>query len=218
VRFLYVCDVVVRKNGCPGGAGWGGAVTVFDLLVIVLFFTAIGTLIAAAVLTVRGRGARALGLLRKLAVCTLVYIGIVYAATALSKEIALHVGEPECDDDWCITVENAKRTPIKAITRYDVTLRIFSRARRVAQREMGARDVYLVDSEWRRYDPVRTGAEVALNTLLQPGESVITSRCFEVPADVRGIGLMVDRPSILPVCLVIGECGAFHKGTIVRME
>jgi hypothetical protein len=130
----------------------------------------------------------------------------------------LQVGDPECNDDWCIAVESAKRTPMNASAHYDITLRIFSRARRVTQREMGAKDVYLVDSQWTRYDPVRTGAEVALNTLLQPGESVTTSRRFEVPADVRGIGLMVDRPSILPICLVIGECGAFHKGTIVRME
>ena len=192
--------------------------TVFDLLVIVLFFAAIGTLIVAAVLAVRGRLARALRLLGQLAVCTAVYVGIVYAATALSKEVVLQVGDPQCDDDWCIAVESAKRTPMNAIVRYDVTLRIFSRARRVAQREMNARDVYLVDSQWRRYDPVHTGAEVPLNTLLQPGESVTTSRRFEVPADVRGIGLMVDRPSILSICLVIGECGAFHKGTTLRVD
>ena len=192
--------------------------TVFDLLVIVLFFAAIGTLIVAAVLAVRGRWARALRLLGGLAGFTVVYVGIVYAATALSKEVVLRIGDPQCDDDWCIAVENAKRTPMNAVARYDVTLRIFSRARRVSQREMGARDVYLVDPQWRRYDPVHTGAEVPLNTLLQPGESVTTSRRFEVPAEVRGIGLIVDRPSILPICLVIGECEAFHKGTIVRMD
>ena len=192
--------------------------TVFDLLVIVLFFTAIGTAIVAAVFAVRGRWARALGLIRGLALCTVAYVGIVYMATALSKEAVLRIGDPECDDDWCIAVENAARTPMNTVARYDVKLRIFSRARRVAQREMGAKDVYLVDAQWRRYDPVRTGAEVPLNTLLQAGESVTTSRRFDVPADVRGIGLMVDRSSGFPVCLVIGECEAFHKGTIVRVE
>jgi hypothetical protein len=208
---------VVRQSGCPGSPGRGTAVTVFDLLVIALFFVAIGTLMVAAALAVRGRWARALGLLRRLAVCTVAYVGIVYAATALSKEAVLRVGDPQCSDDWCIAVQNVQRTPMNAVVRYDVTLRIFSRALRVSQREMGAKDVYLVDSQWRRYDPVRIGAEVPLNTLLQAGESVTTSRRFELPADVRGIGLMVDRSSFL-VCLVIGECEAFHKGTIVRMD
>jgi hypothetical protein len=192
-------------------------VTIFDLLVIALFFTAIGTLVVAAVLAVRERWARALGLLRGLAVCAVAYVGIVYAATALSKEAVLRIGEPQCTDDWCIAVESANRTPMEAVARYDVTLRIFSRALRVSQREMGARDVYLVDSQWKRYDPVRTGTEVPLNTLLQPGESVTTSRRFEVPVGVRGIGLMVDRSSP-PICLVIGECEAFHKGTIMRVD
>jgi hypothetical protein len=209
---------VVRQSGCAGVAEWTTRVTVFDLLVILLFFTAVGTVIAAAVLAARGRWARALGLLRGLALCTVVYVGIVYAATALSKEAVLRIGDPVCDDDWCIAVENAVRTPMSGVARYDVTLRIFSRARRVAQREMGAKDVYLVDAQWRRYDPVRTGAEVPLNTLLQAGESVTTNRRFEVPADARRIGLMVDRSSGFPVCLVIGECEAFHKGTIVRVE
>jgi hypothetical protein len=193
-------------------------VTIFDLLVIVLFLLAAGTLIGAAVLGVRGRWVPAFFLLRRLAICTLAYVGIVYAATALANEVVLRIGDPLCDDDWCIAVENAKRTPIDAIVRYDVTLRIFSRARRVEQREMGAKDVYLVDPQWTRYDPVRTGAEVPLNTLLQAGESVTTSRRFELPADARGIGLRVDRSSAFPVCLVIGECEAFHKGAIIRVE
>ncbi len=196
--------------------------TIFDLLVIVLFFAAIGTLVVAAISAVLGRRARALGLIRRLALCSVAYVGIVYAATALSKEVVLQVGDPACNDDWCIAVESAKRTPMNGIAQYEVTLRIFSRARRVAQREMGAKDVYLVDAQWRRYDPVRTGAgvekEAPLNTLLQAGESVTTSRRFEVPADARGIGLMVDRSSIFPICLVIGECEAFHKGTIVRLD
>jgi len=31
------------------------------------------------------------------------------------------------------------------------------------------------------------------------------------------MGLMVDRSSP-PFCLIVGECGAFHKGTIVRLD
>jgi hypothetical protein len=192
--------------------------TIFDLLFIALFLSAIGALIAAVVAIFRGRRARALFILRTLALCAVAYIGIVYIATALSKQVVLRVGDPQCSDDWCLAVERAKRTPKNTVTLYDVTLRIFSRARRVAQRENVARDVYLVDAHWRRYDPVLTGSEIPLNTLLQPGESVTTSRSFELPADAHDIGLMVDRRTVLPICVIIGECGAFHKSTIVRID
>ena len=143
--------------------------TMFDLLFIALFLTAIGALIVAAVSGIRGRRARALGILRRLAFCAAAYIAIVYAATALSPRVVLRVGDPECSDDWCIAVQGVNRTHENALVRYDVTLRIFSRARRVAQREMGAKDVYLVDAHWKRYDPIHMGPEIPLNTLLQPG-------------------------------------------------
>jgi hypothetical protein len=192
--------------------------TVYDLLFIALLITALGTLIAAVIAAFRGHRGRALAILRALALGAVVYVGIVYIATALSKQVVLRVGDPECSDDWCIAVERVERTPKNAVMDYNVTLRIFSRALRVAQRENVARDVYLVDARWKRYDPIRTGSEVPLNTLLQPGESVTTSRRFELPADDRGIGLIVDRSSILPFCVIIGECGAFHKGALIRLD
>jgi hypothetical protein len=192
--------------------------TIFDLLFIALFLTALGTLIVAAISAFRGRRARALRTLRALAIGAVVYVGIVYIATALSKQVVLRVGDPECSDDWCIAIERVERTSRNAVMVYNVTLRIFSRALRVAQRENVARDVYLVDAQRKRYDPILAGSEIPLNTLLQPGESVTTSRRFELPRDDRGVGLMVDRSSILPFCVIIGECGAFHKGTIVLLD
>jgi len=210
--------LVVRKRGFAGSANRGTAMTLFDLLFIALFFTAIGTLVVAAISALRGRRGRSFGVLRRLAFCTVAYIAIVYAVTALSRASVLRVGDPECDDDWCLAVQRVKRTQENAVARYDVTLRIFSRARRVAQREMGAKDVYLVDAQWKRYDPVPTGPEVPLNTLLQAGESVTASRRFELPPDVHDIGLLIDRTPILPFCVIIGECGAFHRGTIVRID
>jgi hypothetical protein len=189
--------------------------TIFDLLFLAELLSAIAALIAAMIVALRGSGARALAILRKLVFCAALYIGLVYMVTALSQPVVLNVGDPQCSDDWCIVVEGVKREAA-----YDVNLRIFSRARRVTQRELAAKDVYLTDANWRRYDPVPTGSEVPLNTLLQPGESVMTSRHFELPADAHRLGLMLDRsqPLVLPICLIIGECGAFHKGTIVRLD
>jgi hypothetical protein len=192
-------------------------VTVFDLLFLALLLAGVSSLGVAAVSAFRGQRTRALAILGKLCACAATYVGMVYLITALLNRVELRVGEAQCNDDWCIAVDGVKRTPMNAITIYDVSLRIFSRARRVAQRELVANDVYLVDAAWRRFDPILTGREVPLSTLLQPGESVTTSRRFELPADDRKIGLMIDR-SAPPFCLIVGECGAFHKGTIVRLD
>jgi hypothetical protein len=191
--------------------------TVFDLLFIVLFLAAVATLATAAVSALRARRARALVLVRRLVCCAAVYVGLVYAATALSKQVVLHTGDPECSDDWCVAVDGVKRTPQGATAEYDVTLRIFSRARRRAQREGLATDVYLVDSLWNRYDPIHDATDIPLNTLLQPGESVTTRRIFDVPAGAHKLGMMVGR-SGLPICLIFSECGAFHKGTVIQID
>lgn len=191
--------------------------TLFDLLFLVLLLTAVVTLVGAAAMLFRGQGRRALRMLGRLVIGTVVYVGIVYAATALSKQTVLHPGDPDCSDDWCLAVDSAQRTASGDTAEYDVKLRIFSRALRVAQREMVAKDVYLVDTDWRRYDPAPTTGEIPLNTLLQAGESVTTHRFFHLPAGVHGLGLMVERAS-LPVCVIIGECGAFHKATMIRID
>jgi hypothetical protein len=137
--------------------------------------------------------------------------------TAFSKPVVHAIGDPQCNDDWCIEVEGIKQSSKDTNTSYEVTLRIFSRARRRAQRENIATDVYLVDSRWNRYDPILNGSEVPLNTLLEPGESVITRRRFELPKDAREIGLKVGHRTV-PICLIIGECEAFHKGEIIRFD
>jgi hypothetical protein len=194
--------------------------TIFDLLFLVLVLAAAGTLILSAVAAMRGQRARALTLLGRLVCGGIAYVGLVYAATALSAPVVLHPGDADCSDDWCIAVDGAQRTAKGATAEYDVKLRIFSRALGRAQRELVATDVYLVDSLWNRYDPVPNAANIPLNTLLQPGESIATGRVFEVPANAHGLGLRVGRSGMPfgPVCLIIGECEAFHKGTLIRIE
>jgi hypothetical protein len=194
--------------------------TIFDLLFLVLFLTAAGTLLAIAVAALRGRRARALTLARRLICGVVAYLGVVYAATALSTLVVLHAGDAECSDDWCIAVDGAQRTAKGAAAEYHVKLRIFSRALGRPQRELAATDVYLVDSLWRRYNPVPNATNIPLNTLLQPGESIATERVFEVPAGTHSLGLRVGRSGqpVGPICLIIGECEAFHKGTVIRID
>lgn len=191
--------------------------TIFDLLFIGLALCAAASLVVAAALAIRGRFARSGATLTRLVACAAAYVGIVYGVTAASRPVILHPGDPQCSDDWCIAVEHVERTPKSSSVAFDVTLRIFSRARRVSQREMSAKDVYLVDASWRRYDPLPHPAEAPLNTLLQPEQSLLTRRTFELPPGARGVGLIVDHGSP-PFCLIIGECGAFHRDPLVQLD
>lgn len=191
--------------------------TIFDLLFIVLALGAVTSLVVAAGLVIRGRFVRAAAITTRLLVCAAAYVGIVYGVTAASKPVILHPGDPQCSDDWCIAVEHVERTPTSSTVAFDVTLRIFSRARRVSQRELAANDVYLVDASWRRYDPLPHPSEAPLNTLLQPEQSVLTRRTFELPTTAHGIGLIMDHGSP-PFCLIIGECGAFHRDPLIQLD
>jgi hypothetical protein len=192
--------------------------TVFDLFFIAMLLTTIVILIVAVVSAIQGKRTRAMTILCWLSVGAAIYIGMVYVATALSDPIVRRVGDAQCSDDWCLAVDTVQETPMIATTRYEITLRIFSRARARAQRELIASDVYLVDSEWRHYDPVLVGSELPLDTLLQPGETVSTHRTFFLPAGAHDVGLKIAHRAILPICLIIGECEAFHKGPIIRIR
>jgi hypothetical protein len=183
-------------------------VTIFDLLFLVCVLTGIVTLIVAGV-------TRSLKTLQKLAVGIVVYIVMVYSATLFSEPSITRRGEPQCDDDWCLAVDRADRSA----TGLDIAMRILSRAKRVTQRELAATDVYLVDENWNRHDPAHRSTDTPLNTLLHPGESVPTSRHFDLPPSARIIGLRVGhKPTPGSLCLVIGECDAFHKGKMIALN
>jgi len=102
-----------------------------------------------------------------------------------------------------------------------VGLRISSRARRVTQRASGAW-LYLIDDRGHLYSPDPDPSAVPLDVLLQPGESVTTSRVFEIPSGVRRLGLVTGHGG--PYCgtmdiLIIGASGClFKKPSMIRIE
>ena len=126
------------------------------------------------------------------------------------------VGDPWCFDDWCLTVEKVQHTD--AI--YDVDLKISSVAKRATQRAKGAW-IYLRDENDTHYEPVPDSAEVPLDVQLQPGESVAAKRSFQVPANVRELGLVTGHggpPCGVMSLVVIGQGGClFHKQTMIRL-
>jgi len=194
--------------------------TIFDLLFIVVFFASVGALAAAAFAAIRGQQVRALNILRRLGVSAFAYLAIVVIVALFSPQRVLRVGEPWCFDDWCLSVENVSRTPASGQVAYDVSLRIFSRARRVAQRARGAW-IYLIDGRGNRYAPEPDSSAVPLDVQLQAGESVTTARIFKVPADADDLGLITGHggPGCFPGCFIIGDASSlFHKRTFVRLQ
>lgn len=191
---------------------------IFEPLFILLFLSTVGTLLTAAVVGLRGQRSRSVRILRRLAVCGAVYFAIVLLVALITPQKVLHVGNPQCFDDWCITVIEAKRTPSSTSVSWAVTLRLWSRARRVAQSEKDV-VVFLTDARHRRFDPVPTASTVPLDVRLQPRESVDATRKFELPLDATEVGLIFTHEGGFPIgSLIISENQMFHPATIVRLD
>jgi hypothetical protein len=195
--------------------------TIFDLLFLLAALASIMTLALAVFSVIRGRRARAIRILWVYAVCGLLYLVAGVTAGLVRPQRVIPAGVPWCFDDRCITVQSVNRTAGHADISYDVGLRIFSRAGRVAQRANGAW-LYLIDGRGHRYSPDPDTSGVPLDVLLLPNQSVTTSRTFHVPSNVGALGLVTGHGG--PYCgpmsfLVIGESGClFRKPTMIRIE
>ena len=192
--------------------------TPHDLLLILVVATAALLVITAFVSLLSGKLGRAIKLTLIAALGTAAYIGVVYLSTAMSTKVLIPRGTPFCDDDWCLAVETVKQSSDGIHAHYDITLKISSRARGRAQRENGASDVFLEDSQGRRFAPLAGPPDVLLNVLLQPGQAVKAQRHFDIPIESREIRLGIGRVTTLPFCTVIGECAAFGKGTMLLLD
>jgi hypothetical protein len=195
--------------------------SIFDLLFLLAVLTSVVTLATTAVLALRGRRTKALRILRIYAVCAAGYLAAGAAVSFFKPQRVISVGDPWCFDDWCLTVEKVERTPAPSQVTYKVALRIFSRARRVSQRARGAW-IYLIDDRGRLYSPDSDPSAIPTDVFLQPEESVTTLRVFEVPADVRHLGLVTGHGG--PYCglmniFIIGEDSClFKRPTMVRIQ
>lgn len=188
-----------------------------DLLFVVVFLAGIVASLWAAILAVRGRFRKSLAILRRLAICAALYVGIVILVSLVSPRRVIDVGDTLCWDDWCLTVADAKCSESPAGIRYVITFRVSSRARRRAQRGLGA-CVYLLDDRGRRYDPLPDPTAVPLDTLIQPQESVDAVRTFDLPTDAREPVAVMSHGSGFPGWFVIGDSASlFHKGTVVKL-
>jgi hypothetical protein len=191
--------------------------TIFEPLFILLFLATVATLMTAAVAALRGRRPQALRILRRLAVGAAFYFAIVLIVAFAAVPPVHRVGEPQCFDDWCITVTDAKRTDTASAQSWRVALRISSRAKRGAQGENGAA-VHLVDSNGRTYRPDSSVIAVPLDGKVSPGESFDAERRFELPPDATGVKLVYNHESGFPIwAFIIGENQFFHDATVIAL-
>lgn len=193
--------------------------TIFDLLFLALVVTSLVTLIAALVIAIRGRSARAIAILRRFAMCAAVYIAIVAIVGLVKPQRVLNVGDPWCFDDWCLSVEHVSSTPEPPQVEYEVSLRIFSRARRVSQRALGAW-IYLVDAQGNRYAPLPDPNAVPLDIRLAAGESVDTFRRFLVPAGAGELGLITGHGGAGEIgkLIIADDSSLLHRHTYIRIR
>jgi hypothetical protein len=195
--------------------------SIFDLLFLASALATVITLPVAAISALRGRGAKALRIVRTYGICAAAYFVIALAFDFFKPQRVIAVAEPWCFDDWCLQVENIERAPRGSKVSYDVKIRIYSTARGISQRANGAW-IYLIDEQGRRYSAKPNPSTKPLTVKLGPEQSVSTSRAFEVPAEVRTVGLITGHGG--PYCgamslLIIGEGGClFNRPTLIRIN
>jgi hypothetical protein len=190
----------------------------FEPLFLILVLVTLATVLTAVVCAVRGQIGRAGRILRRLLIGAAVYFAVVIAVSIVSPRRVYAVSDPQCFDDWCITVVAAQWTEAPPAGRYEVTLRLSSRAQRVPMGEKGT-VVYLTDAAGRRYDPLPDATDVPLDTILQPGQSVNATRRFDVPRDAANLGLVYTHEGGFPIgWLIITEGGWFQKPPIVHLN
>jgi hypothetical protein len=191
---------------------------VFEPLFLVLVVVTLITLITVVVFAVRGQWARTGRIMRRLGIGTAIYFAVVVAVSMLSPRHVYALGDAQCFDDWCITVVDAQPVGKAPSALYAVSLRLANRARRVPMGEKGT-VVYLTDTAGHRYDPVPDATAVPFDTMLQPGESVIATRRFDVPQEAQGLGLVYTHEGGFPIgWLIISEGGWFQSPPLMRLH
>lgn len=195
--------------------------SLFDLIFLAFALSTAIVVFVFLVALVRRRW----GTVRRLGIAWVIfaiaYLAASFVVSYVRPQHIVAIGDPWCFDDWCLTAEKVTIVPGSAQSRYQVELRISSRAGRVTQRAKGAW-IYLIDERGHLYDPKPDASQVPLDAVLSPQQSVLTSRVFDVPNQAHTIGLITGHGG--PYCgtmsvLVIGDGGCwFQKPPMIRIQ
>ena len=186
----------------------------YEPLFLLLALATLVSLVTAAVFAITNRRDRAGRLVRRVGAGAAIYFAVAIVYSIVSPRRTFRLGEPQCFDDWCITVASAAR----AAGTYDVALRLTNRARRVPMGEKGT-VVYLTDGYGHRYDPVPRSSDLPLDTRLQPGQSAAALRHFQLPPQATNVALVFAHEGGFPIgWFVISEGGWFARPALMRLN
>lgn len=192
--------------------------TSFDMLFILLFLLALVTALTAGVLALAGKFDSSRRIFVSLILAFAMYMAVVIGVSLILPRRVIAIGELQCFDDWCITVEKFEDTPKGNTLDYVVRFNLSSRAKRVSQRENDL-VVYLTDARGGRFDPDPNPHDPPFNVLLGPGESVETTRSFHVPSNGGPVSVAITHHGGFPIgWFIIGYDTWFRKPPIVKLS
>ncbi|MDH4063510.1 MAG: hypothetical protein OEW19_03860 [Acidobacteriota bacterium] len=185
---------------------------IFELLFIVVLLGTVAATSYAGALALGRRWLHARRVIGLTAALVGTYLVVVVVVSFLTPRQWVAEGQEQRFDDWAVTVLQAHRLE----GGYRVDLRVASHARGRPQRAADAQ-VLLVAADGRRFAPRAAPGERSLRSTLQPGESFVTTRTFDVPSDAAIIGLDVVHGA-WPELFIIGDRGSlFHRRPLVRL-
>jgi hypothetical protein len=189
--------------------------TIFDLLFILIFLATVVALATAAFQAIRGRRRKSLRVLGVSAVSLILYFATCCASTLLTPRRELNIAQPQCFDDWCVQLDAVSKSTSGSFATYHATIRIFSQARRISQRENGVA-FCIEDDLGHRYAAIPNSPDLPTNVLLAPNESATLTRDFQIPLAVHPYGFVATHQGGFPIqWFVIGEGQSlFHKEAI----
>jgi hypothetical protein len=191
--------------------------TLFDLLFILLFLLAVFSVFFAVYCALRRQFIRARRVLWRLIIGAFVYMLIVIDVSVVVPRRVISMGEPQCFDDWCISVDAIHKVPEGERVRYTTELQLSSRALGVSQREKNLA-VYLTDKRGRRYDPLASASDIPFDVLLQPHESKAASRTFQLPADATNVAVVIAHEGGFPIgWFIVGYDTWFRKPPLLQV-
>jgi hypothetical protein len=187
--------------------------TIFDLLLIAVVLASTTGILTALVQAVRGKFRDAGRILLSLACGLAIYVATICIVSLSSKQQIRNLGDPDCSDDWCVTPEEAHfQGP-------DVTIefKVWSRAKRVTQREYGV-NPYLLDASGRRFDFTEISGP-SFDQSVAAGESFTTERRYRIDREGGTLDLHLRGGGWGPGNFVIGDSASLlHPRTIYRLK
>jgi hypothetical protein len=184
--------------------------TIFDLIFILSLFGTILSLAWAVRLAFQHHLKRSRRILARVFVCAAAYFTVVIGVSLFSPRRVMKSGDQQCFDDVCVSVDGFTRVTQGTVAKYELRIRLSSRARGAAQRENNL-VVYLTDRQKRRYDPVANSTYTAFNILLQPQESILAVREFLVPCDTNDVSVVITHEGGFPIGWFIIDYDAWFR-------